>query len=200
MGEKKDPEHERWHHKLPHLYLPHEQSQCLVTHLGEINTMYTILIIIAVVLYMIVRQFQEQPVMNWKNWILPAVVVVYTYTNVTEQLAKPIIDPAYLIAAVALGLLAGLLIGLYRGSMARLRVDYATGTILAKASALSLILWILLLAVRIGSGVLFYSGLENHVVLLALFGAFASTLFVGNIVAEKAYVTWRSMQYGIAAR
>ncbi|HLG78165.1 MAG TPA: hypothetical protein VKX46_17245 [Ktedonobacteraceae bacterium] len=161
--------------------------------------MYTIIIIIAVVLYMIVRQFQEQPVMTWKNWILPTLVVVYTYTNVTAQLAKPIIDPAYLLATVALGLLAGLLIGFYRGSMARLRVDYATGTILAKANALSLILWILLLALRIGAGALFYSGMEDHFALLALFGAFTSTLFVGNIVAEKAYVTWRSMQYGVPA-
>src|SRR4051794_24387017 len=118
------------------------------------SALITGIVILAVVIFMIVRQFQERAVQFPGIFILPALITYYTYIAIQAEFTKHVLDPAWLIAALLVGLISGLALGFFRGNLAHLRSDAATGKIYAKASTLSLVIWSILLVLRIGAAAL----------------------------------------------
>jgi hypothetical protein len=153
------------------------------------------IIILAVVVYMIVRQFQERAIKFPGIFIIPALLTYYTCTIIETELTQHIIDPTWLLAALVVGLIPGLALGFFRGNLAHLRLDEPTGTVYAKASTLSQIIWSVLLVVRIGSGVLAYIPMGRALLPLVLLLSVMHTLFLGNIIAEKYCLYLRSTRY-----
>src|SRR5579859_710789 len=150
----------------------------------------TILLVLGLVIYMIVRQFQEQAVRFPALLVIPAVLVYYTYTNVVAELTHLLI-----VAGLVVGLILGGVIGWYRGGLARLRLDSATAMVFAKASVLSMVVWCVFFVLKIATSVGFYMGLAQTSVLFALVMAVVTTLFLGNVLAEKARLYQRSTRY-----
>jgi len=162
----------------------------------SITTLTTGVLILAVVIYMITNQFRERPIKPATLIILPVLITYYTYTNVAAELAKPVIDPTWLVGMLAIGLLAGLVLGYFRGTLAHMRQDVASGRIYTKASKLSLILWSLIFVLKVGAAFLAYSPLGKTALPLILFASLSHTLFLGNIVAEKVCLYLRANHYG----
>ena len=158
------------------------------------------IIILAVVIYMLVRQFQERAVQFPGIFVIPGLLTYYTYTNVEVEFTKHVIDPAWLIAALVIGLLPGLTLGFFRGTLAHMRLDTATGRVYAKASTLSLTIWCILLVVKIGAAMLTYSPLGQTLLPLVLLISILHTLFLGNIIAEKYCLYQRAARYGQRAQ
>jgi hypothetical protein len=159
------------------------------------SSIITLIIIVAVVIYMIVRQFQEQTIKPRSLLILPLLITYYTYTSIVEQLTTPLVNASMLIVAMIVGLCAGGLLGTFRGRLARMRFDVATGLVKSKASTLNIVLYLLILVVRIGADTLLALHMNHASVLLALTIAFLTTLFLGNILAEKATLYLRSQRF-----
>jgi hypothetical protein len=154
------------------------------------------IIILAVVIYMIVRQFQERAIKFPAIFIIPALLTYYTCITIETEVTKHIIDPTWLFGALIVGLLPGLTLGFFRGNLAHLRLDASTGTVYAKASTLSQIIWCILLAVRIAAAVLSYTPVGQTLLPLVLLLSVMHTLFLGNIIAEKYCLYLRSNRYG----
>ena len=153
------------------------------------------IVILAVVIYMIVRQFQERAVRFPGIFIIPALLTYYTCTTIESELAQHTIEPIWLFSALFVGLLPGLALGFFRGNLAHLRLDVNTGAVYAKASALSLIIWCIVLVVRIGAAVLAYTPTGQTLLPLVLLLSVMHTLFLGNIIAEKYCLYLRSTRY-----
>jgi uncharacterized membrane protein len=159
------------------------------------TTLTTGVLILAVVIYMITNQFRERPIKPATLIITPALITYYTYTNILAEFAKQVVDPAWLIGALMVGLVPGLVLGFFRGNLAHMRLDAASGKVYARASMLSLILWCLLLVLKIGAAFLTYSPLGKTVLPLILLISILHTLFLGNIVAEKVCLYLRANRY-----
>lgn len=157
------------------------------------SSLLLLLVALAVIVFMVVRQFRERQIVFPSIFILPAVLAYYSYTTIIADLAKNIVIPMMFIAALLVGAIAGLLLGYIRGSLARIRLDTRTGQVFAKGTVFSLIIWGVLLIAKIAMGVLTYSGHPSALLMLA--SAFVSTFFLGNIFAEAACLLLRSARY-----
>ncbi|QBD78125.1 DUF1453 family protein [Ktedonosporobacter rubrisoli] len=157
----------------------------------------TLLIIVVVVIYMIVRQFQEQRITLVSLIILPVLVAYYTFMRATVELSIQIISPSFIMAAMLLGLAVGLPLGLYRGTLPALRKDPETGRILAKRNTLSICIWFLVFLVRVFTVVASYASLTRTSPLIALIAAIMNTLFLGNIVGERVSLFWRASRLSV---
>lgn len=154
----------------------------------------TYIIIIAAVLYIIVCQFIERPVKPLMLLGLPIAVAYFSYITFEKNLTEAFVNPGLLIAALVIGLLPGLCLGLYRGTLVRVRRDAASGITFVKPSRLSITIWITLLVLRITAIAITYSGLGGGLAPVILATTAMSALFLGSIVAEKASIFWQWMQ------
>jgi hypothetical protein len=154
------------------------------------SSLLLLLVALALIVYMVVRQFRERQISFPSIFILPALLAYFSYTTIAADLAKNIVLPMAFIAALLVGAIAGLLLGYIRGSLARIRFDAQTGQIFAKGTTLSLVIWGILLIAKIAMGVLTYAGHPSAPLMLC--SAFVSTFFLGNIVAEAACLLLRS--------
>ncbi|HVB24563.1 MAG TPA: hypothetical protein VNG51_21685 [Ktedonobacteraceae bacterium] len=154
----------------------------------------TYILIIGVVLYIIVCQFIEQPIKPLMLLGLPVAVAYLSYITFEKNLAEAFINSGLLIAALVIGLLPGLCLGVFRGKLVCVRRDVATGITYVKPSRLSIIIWITLLVLRIAAIAITFSGLSNGLVPVILATTAMSALFLGSIVAEKASIFWQWMQ------
>jgi hypothetical protein len=159
----------------------------------------TLIIVLVVVVYMIVRQFQEQTIKPRSLLILPLLITYYTYTSIVTQITHPLVDVSILLVMMVIGLCAGGLLGVFRSSRARMRYDVRTQQVKSKASTINIVLYLLTLAVRIAAETMLALHLNRHSVPLALGIAFLTTLFLGNILAEKATLYVRSQRLTTAS-
>lgn len=159
------------------------------------SSLITGIIVLAIVIYMIVRQFQERQVTFSGIIIIPAVWAYLTGVNIVVELTKHAIDPTLLIGALIIGLLPGLVLGFYRGNMALLRLDTTADKVYARTTTLSLIIWCILLVVRIGAAVLAYAPVGQTLLPLVLLITVLHALFLGNIIGEKYRLYQRSLHY-----
>ncbi len=159
------------------------------------SSLTTGIIILAVVIYMVVRQFQERAIKFPAIFIIPALLTYYTCTIIESELARHTIDPIWLFSGLFVGLLPGLALGFFRGNLAHLRLDTSTNTVYAKASTLSLIIWFVVLVVRIGAAALAYTPAGQTLFPVVLLLSAMHTLFLGNITAEKYCLYLRSSRY-----
>ncbi len=155
---------------------------------------FTYILIIAVVLYIIISQFFEQQVKPLMLLGLPVAVGYFSYIALQKNLAETLVNPGLLIAALGIGLLPGLCLGVYRGTLVRIRRDAATGTVYARMGALGIVIWITLLVLRIAAIAVTYSSLGHSLPVAVLATTVMSGLFLGSIVAEKGSIFWRWIQ------
>jgi len=152
------------------------------------------ILIIGVILYIIACQFIEQPVKPLMLLGLPVAVAYLSYITFEKNLVQAFVHPGLLIAALVIGLLPGLCLGVFRGKLVRVRRDAATGITYVKPGRLSIIIWITLLVLRIAAMAVTYSGLGSGLAPVILATTCMSALFLGSIVAEKASIFWQWMQ------
>jgi hypothetical protein len=155
----------------------------------------TYIIIIAVVLYIIVCQFIEQPVKPLMLLGLPVAVAYISYITFERNLAEAFVNPGLLIAALVIGFLPGLCLGVFRGTLVRVRRDASSGITFVKPGRLSIVIWIMLLVLRIAAMAVTYSGLGHGLAPVILATTVMSALFLGSIVAEKASIFCQWMQF-----
>src|SRR5581483_7398481 len=92
------------------------------------------------------------------------------------------------------GFRPGLCLGVFRGTLVRVRRDVASGITYVKPGRLSIAIWITLLVLRIAAIAITYAGLGHGLVPVILATTVMSGLFLGSIVAEKASIFWQWMQ------
>ncbi|HZR41828.1 MAG TPA: hypothetical protein VFB12_17030 [Ktedonobacteraceae bacterium] len=155
---------------------------------------FTLIIILGILIYMVVRQFQERSVQPKMLIILPAILAYYTYTNIVSELAKPMVDPSFLMVCMAVGAILGGLLGWYRGGLVRLRLDPASGLVYSKASTMNIVIWMAVLVIKIATAVALYAGLSHTSQWIALATAVVSTLFLANIIGGNVRLYLRSQQ------
>jgi magnesium-transporting ATPase (P-type) len=155
---------------------------------------FTYIIIIAAVLYIIVSQFIEQPVKPLMLLGLPVAVAYISYITFEKNLAEAFVNPGLLIADLVIGLLPGLCLGVFRGTLVRVRRDASSGITFVKPSRLSIVIWITLLVLRIAAMAVTYSGLGHGLAPVILATTAMSALFLGSVVAEKASIFCQWMQ------
>ncbi len=141
------------------------------------------LVIAALAIYMIARQFMEQRV-TWSTLLLlPALSAYASYTE--WQTAFLHFSPGLLLVGLALGLVLGVATGVYRGLYTRVRLESASGIVFSKPQLPSSLTWAALFIVRIAAGVLIYRGLERTNMLVSLLTTAASILFLASISTQK---------------
>lgn len=141
------------------------------------------LVIAALAIYVIARQFTEQKV-TWRTLLLlPALSAYESYTE--WQTAFIHFSSGLLLVGLALGLALGVATGVYRGLYTRVRLDSARGIAFSKPRLPSSLTWAGLFVVRIVAGVLTYRGLDRTNMLVGLLTIAASILFLASISTQK---------------
>ena len=151
---------------------------------------FTYIIIIAAVLFFIVRQFMEQPIKPMYLLLMPALFAYFSYTALQMDMVKYAVSLPLLIAALVIGFLPGIVVGVLRSKNVRLRVD-GSGTVYAKPGTTYIITWVALLVLRIAAVAVTYGSFAHGLVFVTLAATLISGLFLGNIFAEKASVYYR---------
>ena len=153
------------------------------------------LIALVVVGYLAFRQFREKQARVSRLWVLPALALLFSYTSIEHDL----FDTAWSPAIIAGGFVVGLIAGGIRGAATRLRVDTTAGLITVQGTAVSVALWLALLAVKgIADVALAGLGAEATAAGVAT-GLVTATLLafsLGAIIATRVYYYWR---YSLAA-
>lgn len=156
------------------------------------NNMIIILVVVALVVYLIVRQFTEQ-VVTWRTLLLlPALAVYGSYTEIQPDLSH--YAPALLVASLAVGVLPGLLTGIYRGKRTRVRLDSTNGNVYSKPELASSLTWLGLLLVHIAAIALSYTILA-HSLAGYLLTAFVGSLLLFSIATQKFIVYQQYNRY-----
>ncbi len=146
----------------------------------------------AIFVYIVVRQFQERPVQLQSLLLFSGLILYVSYMNISEEITHMVIVPAIFYALLVVGLVLGLLLGWYRGGLARLRLDVRSGSVLAKATAFSLLVWLCLLIMKVATGFITYTAWGHASLFIVLLTTVTSTLFLGNVVAEKSRLLVRA--------
>lgn len=138
---------------------------------------------VALVLFIVYRQLSRQALEGRRLVVLPLVLAVLGLYNLSH---KPPSTGAALTALV-ISLVSAVMLGLARG--ASMRVWQESATILRQGVALTLALWILSFAVRLGIGALAQrAGVAQSVTLGEL------PLFLGVTLAAQNGVIWQRAQ------
>lgn len=156
------------------------------------NTAIIYLLIFAVFLYLIVRQFTEQRVTPLSLLLLPLLSAYASYRDLQPAITRFALLP--LVGGLALGVLVGLATGVLRGRYTRVRLESASGIVYSKPQLPSSLTWLVLLVVRIGVIALTYSPL-GHALLSGVIIAFGGTTFLLSISTQKLMVFWQYHRY-----
>jgi xanthine/uracil permease len=154
----------------------------------------TIVIVLAVLFFIVARQFQEQTLSPRNLLLAPIVFTIYTYTTVTDLFKQPLASMQILVGLMVIGAICGSALGWYRGGLTRMRYDQQSGKTLVKARPLNIILYLIVLLARIAVATMENLKFAHTSVLLALVAAFLATFFIFNIYLEKLHLYLRSGQ------
>jgi len=152
-------------------------------------------IALAVVGYLAVRQFREKQVRISRLWVLPALLFLFSYNGIQNDL----FDTGFAPVVIGLALLAGLMAGAARGALIKVKVDLAARILFVKGTPLSVILWIVFLAVKALSDVALFTTSLRATPLGAATGLTTAALLtfsLGTLIATRIYFYWR---YSLAA-
>lgn len=163
-----------------------------------LNNELMMLIVAALAIWLIVRQFREQAITPRSLLIYPILIAFYTYTNITGQLAHPFINPAILVGCFIVGLLPGALLGLFRGMRTSLRLDQMSGIVYARPSVTNALLWLGMIALKVLSGVAQYSGFAHTSMLGAILIALTTTIFIGYICTTYLVLYLRAQNFQVS--
>lgn len=161
------------------------------------NTIF-ILFVLALLVYMVVRQFTKQQV-NMRNLLfLPALSAYASYTDLVPAFAH--FASSLMYTGLAIGIVFGLLTGVFRGWHTQVYRDSSNGLIYSKPELASSLMWLALLIARVAVLVLSYSPLGSTPVVGVLI-AFASSVFLVSICTQKymVYAEYNRYQVGIPA-
>lgn len=153
------------------------------------------LIALIVVGYLAFRQFREKQSRVSRLWVLPALALLFSYTSIQHDLFDTALSPAI----IGAGFVVGLIVGGVRGAATKLKVDTTAGSITVQGTAVSVALWLALLAVK-GIADVALAGLgSEHTTAGVATGLVTATLLafsLGAIIATRVYYYWR---YSLAA-
>lgn len=150
---------------------------------------------LAVVGYLAVRQFREKQQRIGTLWILPALLFLFSYNSIQNDL----FDTAFSPIVIGLALVAGLMAGAVRGALIKVKVDLDKRILIVKGTPLSVILWIVFLAVKAVSDVALFATALRGTPLAAATGLTTAALLtfsLGALIATRVYFYWR---YSLAA-
>jgi hypothetical protein len=154
-----------------------------------VDNIIVLLLVLIFLLYLIFRQFTEQRV-TWRTLLLLPILSVYaSYVELVPAFAH--FASVLLIIGLALGVLAGLATGIFRGRNTRVRLDGASGLIYARPALPSSLTWLGLLIIRFAVVAVSYSPL-SHASWAGVLIAFASALFLLNVITQKFMVYLQS--------
>jgi hypothetical protein len=159
------------------------------------NSTLLILLVVALSIYIIVRQFTEQVVNLRTLLLLPALSTYACYTDMNADFTH--FTPTLLVVGLVVGVVPGLLTGIFRGRHTRVRQDSASGSIFSKPESASSFMWLGLLIVRIAVITLSRMPFGEHNVLIAMLTAFAASLFLVSIATQKFMVYQKSTHFQI---
>lgn len=146
------------------------------------NVITIILVVAVLAVYLVVRQFTQQ-VVTWRTLLLLPLVAIYgCYSELNEDFSH--FAPTLLIVSVAVGILPGLLSGIFRGKHTRVSLNSENGNVYSKPELASSLTWLGLLIVHIAAIALSYTLLKDSLP-GALLTAFAASLVLFNVVAQK---------------
>lgn len=141
------------------------------------------LLIAALAIYAIARQFMEQQV-TWRTLLLlPAISAYGSYAEWQEEFMH--FNVGVLAAGLALGLVLGVATGIYRGIYTRVRLDSVSGLAFSKPQLPSSLTWAGLFVVRIVAGALVYGGQGEKNILIGLLTIATSVLFLVSVSTQK---------------
>ncbi|HTI13718.1 MAG TPA: hypothetical protein VL461_03980 [Dictyobacter sp.] len=159
------------------------------------STMMTVVIVIAVLVYFVVRQFQEQVLSARTLLLQPVLFTIYSFETLSDQFTHPLVSVDILIALMVIGVVTGSALGWYRAGLTRMRYDQESGKIKVKARGLNIVLYLLVLIARFGVEIMVGMKLNHTNMVVALLAAFLATFFLFNIYLEKLRLYQRSSQY-----
>jgi hypothetical protein len=150
----------------------------------------TVIIGVALVLFIIYRQLQRRPVEGRQLVVVPLVLAVLGLYNLNRQAPATSAGVTALVASLA----SAVAFGLARGGSTR--VWQEAGTVLRQGAPLTLVLWIISIALRAGIGALAHrAGVAQSVTLGEL------PLFFGVTLGAQNLVIWmRAQALGVPAR
>jgi hypothetical protein len=146
----------------------------------------------ALSIYIIVRQFTEQQVTPISLLLLPLVSAYASYLDLQPAFMR--FAPLPLIGGLAVGVLVGVAIGIFRGRNTRVRLESSSGIVYSKPQLPSSIMWLVLLIVRIGVIILTFSPL-GHMLLVGIVIAFGGTVFLLSVSTQKWMVFTQYSRY-----
>ena len=145
---------------------------------------------LAVVGYLAVRQFREKRVRVATLWVLPALMFLFSFNSIQSDL----LDSVYSPVVIGLAFVAGLGGGALRGALIQARVDLPTRSLIVKGTPLSVVIWLVLLAVKaLGDVAIHLSALRNTPIGVAagLSTAALLTFSLATLIATRIYLYWR---------
>ena len=117
----------------------------------------TILIGVALVVFLIGRQFTPQPVKEGRLWLFPLALTVYGIYEMSQTPPSSVVD----IAMLAVSVVTGAVLGFGRGMSMRL-LRTSTGQLMQQGTLLTVGLWVLSVALRIGLGFLAHGAFDTN--------------------------------------
>ncbi len=163
------------------------------------NNILFIVVMSFLVIYLVARQFMQQPVTWTSLLLLPAASAYSSYLDFQAGFSK--FAPLPLVAGLIVGALIGVAVGAYRSKYTQVFVDTASNRIVSKPQLRSSGMWLGQLIVRVAIGVLSYSPLGQHSLLIGVASLFISGLFLVSIVTQKfmLYTQYKALQQKAAA-
>lgn len=121
------------------------------------------LVIGALVLFAIGRQFLARPVSDGRWWLIPAGLFVYGLYQMTQQPLPGLAESA----ALGLDIVISIGSGLLRGLTTRVWVA-ADGRTMKRGTLVTLVAWVASFAARFGAAALFHTGFDQPSLLVFL--------------------------------
>jgi len=143
----------------------------------------TLVLGIALVLFIIYRQLVKRPVESRQLVVLPLVLAALGLTNLNHEPPATSAAVSTLVASLA----SAVVFGLARG--VSVRVWQEAGTVLRQGTAITLALWVIAIALRIGIGAIAH---RDGVAQSVTFGELP--LFLGVTLAAQNVVIWMRAQ------
>lgn len=148
------------------------------------------LVALAIVGFLAARQFRVKQLKVSRLWVFPALALLFTYTGIQGDL----FDTRYSPAVIGVAFAIGLALGAVRGAATKLTVDAKAQIVIVQGTLLSVMLWIVTLAVKgVADFAVAATGAASSAVGLtaALATAALLALSLGAVIATRVYYYWR---------
>jgi hypothetical protein len=145
------------------------------------------IVVLLIVVCLLLRQLQERRVKISRLWILPVLVLYLTLRSIIPDLFLTPWSPMIILLAC----LVGVLIGILRGNLVRVRFDGHPGEMMVKGSPVGVAVWVVLIIMKYFVHSFFGSGANGYhstnLVTAALLAMTAGTIIARRVVLYLKY-------------